>query len=114
MNPIILRPDDALTSKTVTVYTPPTSSRAYRSKRAACARWAKDLILQSPEPERFFVRRVSQCRNCGAEGPTLECEAREGSHPCDYAMADISDTTRYQLVKKRLTRWLMWRIKRAS
>lgn len=112
MNPIILRPDDALTSKTVTVYTPPTCSRAYRSKRAACARWAKDLILRSPEPERFFVRRVSQCRYCGYIAPTIACYAREGG--CVFETADITDPTRYQLVKKRLTRWLMWRIKRAS
>lgn len=104
----------ALSEKTVKVYTPPTCSRGYRSKRAACARWAKDLILQSPDTERFFVRRGMQCRNCGAEAPTLECEAREGSRPCDFAMADITDTKRYQLVKQRLTRWLMWRIKRAA
>lgn len=112
MTAIVLRSDDGLTSKTVTVYTPPTCSRAYRSKRAACARWAKDLILQSPEPERFFVRRVSRCRYCGSEVRTTACHAVIGG--CSFEMADVTDTTRYQLVKKRLTRWLMWRIKRAS
>lgn len=103
-----------LTSKTVTVYTPPTCARGYRSKHAAYNRWAKDLILQSPEPKRFFERRVMQCRHCGAEPGMLSCAAREGSGKCDFAMATVTDTERYQLVKRRLTRWLKWRDSRGA
>ena len=108
----------ALVERTVRVWSPPTSTRAYRSRAAAYqrwARWAKDIILAHCEcgPDRpcatcsrLFYETALACTSCGDigdRGPCFLCEGR-------YAKAvQIKSAERYQRVKRRLARWLAWR-----
>lgn len=120
----------ALVERTVRVWRPPTSSRAYRSRAAAYQRWAKDVILahcectgwdgdlNGPGPDRpcmlcsrLFHETAMACTVCsdiGDCGPCYSCEGR-------YAKpVQIKSTERYQRVKRRLARWLAWRDGRAA
>jgi hypothetical protein len=99
MSPIVLRPDDALTSKTVTVYTPPTCQRWYRSESAAYMRWARDLVLRGCE---WFDEQGSRCAlvNSG-ESLCAHCKKYDDDAP-------------YRRVVKRLARWLKWRASRGT
>ena len=93
-----------LSEKTVKVYTPPTCSRGYRTKYAACLRWAKDLIARKG----LVMRTFEQCMQCGHEPPSCSCGARR------YEKFKVLDSERYRKLKKRLARWLFWRVSRAS
>lgn len=111
-----------LTAKTVTVYHGPTSTRGYRSKASAYNRWAKDLIVGkcACEPEvgftcgmhrRVFRKPMWACASCGT--PDSEVEGASCQTCCRGSLCtvrvEIEDSTRYQVIKKRLARWLRWR-----
>lgn len=76
----------SLTSRMVTVWYPPTSTRGYRSKHAAFERWAQDLIK-------------ARC----------ECERGDDISPGYTCARHEADT--YRRLKRRLSRWLRWSAK---
>ncbi len=117
----------ALASRTITVWSAPTSSRRYHSRRAAYMRWAKDLIFAECECHggechggagpvecamhtRLFHAPAWACDACGA--PSDERGSRCwnadgcGAHT---VVSMMPSSAPYQRVRARLARWLTWR-----
>lgn len=99
-----------LSEKTVKVFSPPTSKRAFRTKHAAYMAWAKDLMMHRP----LKVRTVMLCNKCGHEAPRSACVAHDWPNPCEFVECVIPDQERWMKVKTRLARWLKWLDSRAA
>lgn len=116
-----------IVAESAKVYRCPSTRRRYFTKRAAYASHAKQLILAqcNCEPDvgwecgmhrDLFRAKAWACDRCNtpdSDTAGAACLTCEQHGRCTVATT-ISSSDRYQRLKRRLTRWLMWLDARAT